>query len=99
MWHASPFRGLYYNGAWAFAGSILLRRAIIRISRCISDTRLTHPAAIVAKKAPAAGSQRFADIGLEAFPRDQQTSEAPGAFVAEFERWWPIVKAANIKGE
>jgi hypothetical protein len=31
--------------------------------------------------------------------RDQQTPEALAAFQkAEIEGWWPIIKAANIKG-
>jgi hypothetical protein len=33
-------------------------------------------------------------------PREQQTLEALGAVQkAEIERWWPIIKAAGIKGE
>jgi tripartite-type tricarboxylate transporter receptor subunit TctC len=44
--------------------------------------------------------QRLAAVGQEIFPRDQQTPEALGAFQkAEVERWWPIIKAANIKPE
>jgi hypothetical protein len=43
---------------------------------------------------------RLADLGQEIFPRDRQTPEALGAFQkAEIEKWWPIIKAANIKGE
>ena len=44
--------------------------------------------------------QRLADIGQSVAPREQQTPEALGAFQkAEIEKWWPIIKAANIKGE
>ena len=43
---------------------------------------------------------RLAAIGQEIFPADQQTPEALGAFHrAEIEKWWPILKAANIRGE
>ena len=44
--------------------------------------------------------QRLADIGQEPPPPDQQTPEALRSFQkAEIEKWWPIIKAANIKGE
>jgi tripartite-type tricarboxylate transporter receptor subunit TctC len=44
--------------------------------------------------------RRFAELGLEIPPREQQTPEALGVFQkAEIERWWPIIKAANIKAE
>jgi hypothetical protein len=44
--------------------------------------------------------QRFADAGLEIPPRDKQTPEALGAYhKAEADKWWPIIKAANIKVE
>jgi hypothetical protein len=43
---------------------------------------------------------RLAQIGQELFPRDQQTPEALAAFQkVEIEKWWPIIKAANIKSE
>jgi tripartite-type tricarboxylate transporter receptor subunit TctC len=44
--------------------------------------------------------QRLGGLGLDIPPRDQQTPEALGAFrKAEIEKWWPIIKAANIRGE
>ena len=43
---------------------------------------------------------RLADLGQEVFPPDHQTPEALGAFhKVEIEKWWPIIKDANIKGE
>jgi tripartite-type tricarboxylate transporter receptor subunit TctC len=43
---------------------------------------------------------RLADLAQETFPRAQQTPEALGALQkAEIGKWWPIIKAANIKGE
>jgi tripartite-type tricarboxylate transporter receptor subunit TctC len=44
--------------------------------------------------------RRLADQGQEIPPREQQTPEALAAFhKAEIEKWWPIIKAANIKAE
>ena len=38
--------------------------------------------------------------GSTSRPREQQTPEGLAAFQkAEIEKWWPIIKAANIKGE
>jgi len=43
--------------------------------------------------------QRLVDIGQEIFPPEQQTPEALAALQkAEIEKWWPIIKAANING-
>jgi len=43
---------------------------------------------------------RLAEFGQEIFPIDQQTPEALATLhTAEIERWWPIIKAAGIKGE
>jgi tripartite-type tricarboxylate transporter receptor subunit TctC len=48
---------------------------------------------------PAVG-RRFADLGIEISPQDQQTPEALRAFQkAEMERWWPIIKASNLRAE
>jgi len=41
---------------------------------------------------------RLADLGLEVAPREQQTSDGLAAFhKAEIAKWWPVIKAANIK--
>jgi tripartite-type tricarboxylate transporter receptor subunit TctC len=43
---------------------------------------------------------RFADLGLDLFPREQQTPAALGALQkADIDKWWPIIKAAGIKAE
>ena len=43
---------------------------------------------------------RFSALGLEIFPREQQTPEALGALVkADAEKWWPIIKETGIKLE
>jgi hypothetical protein len=40
------------------------------------------------------------DLGVEIFPRDQQTPEALGALVkADAEKWWPIIKELGTKAE
>jgi tripartite-type tricarboxylate transporter receptor subunit TctC len=57
-------------------------------------------AAVAGALAEPAVRQRLADLGQEIAPREQQTPEALGAYhKAEIDRWWPIIKAANIKAE
>jgi hypothetical protein len=42
----------------------------------------------------------MAALGQEIPPLGQQTPEALGAYQkAEIEKWWPIIRAANIKAE
>jgi hypothetical protein len=44
--------------------------------------------------------QRFNELGIQISPIDQQSPDALRAYQkAEAERWWPIIKAANIKAE
>jgi tripartite-type tricarboxylate transporter receptor subunit TctC len=44
--------------------------------------------------------RRLTELGQEIPPREQQSPEALAAFhKADTEKWWPIIKAANIKGE
>jgi tripartite-type tricarboxylate transporter receptor subunit TctC len=57
-------------------------------------------AAVTEALADPAVRSRFFDLGLEIFPRDQQTPEALRALQkAEIAKWWPIIKAAGIKAE
>jgi tripartite-type tricarboxylate transporter receptor subunit TctC len=56
--------------------------------------------AAVAAMADPAMQKRFADLGLDVPPPDQQSAEALGALQkAEIAKWWPIIKAAGIKAE
>jgi hypothetical protein len=44
--------------------------------------------------------ERFAELGIQITPLDQQSPETLRAFQkAEAERWWPIIRAANLKAE
>ena len=57
-------------------------------------------AAVVDALADATVRQRLGDLGMDIVPRDQQTPEVLSALhKAEVEKWWPIIKAANIKGQ
>ena len=43
---------------------------------------------------------KFAELGLDVASKEQQTPEGLAKFQqAEIDKWWPIIKAANIKGE
>jgi tripartite-type tricarboxylate transporter receptor subunit TctC len=57
-------------------------------------------AAVVAALADPALRARFAALGHEIVPREQQTPEVLAALQkAEIEKWWPLLKEANVKGE
>jgi tripartite-type tricarboxylate transporter receptor subunit TctC len=82
--------GLYvsvWNGLWVRNGTP--NDAIAKINT-----------AIVGALADARVRSRLADLGQEIFPPGQQTPEALRVLQkAEIEKWWPIIKAANIKAE
>src|SRR5580704_17162766 len=57
-------------------------------------------AAMVAALADPKVRTRFADLGLDVASREQQTPEGLAAFhKADIDKWWPIIKAAGIRGE
>jgi tripartite-type tricarboxylate transporter receptor subunit TctC len=82
--------GFYFSswaGLWAPKGTP--KNVIVKLN-----------AAVVETLADSNVRARLLDLGPEDFPRDQQTPESLRAFQkAEIEKWWPIIKAANIKGE
>jgi tripartite-type tricarboxylate transporter receptor subunit TctC len=58
-----------------------------------------HGAAVGALADPAARS-RLSQLGMEIFPREQQTPQALAALQkADAGKWWPLIKAANIRRE
>ncbi len=57
-------------------------------------------AAVVESLSDPVVRSRLANLGQDIFTRDQQTPEALGAYQkAEIAKWWPVIKAANVKAE
>jgi tripartite-type tricarboxylate transporter receptor subunit TctC len=57
-------------------------------------------AAVVAALADSTVRSRLAEVGQEVWPREQQTPEAlADHHKAETEKWWPIIRASNLKAE
>jgi tripartite-type tricarboxylate transporter receptor subunit TctC len=82
--------GLYMSGWFGlFAPKGTPRAVIARLNDAMVEA-LTDPNV----------RARFAELGLDIAPRDQQTPAGLAAFhQAEIEKWWPIIKAAGIRGE
>lgn len=55
-------------------------------------------AAVTQALADPAIRSRLSDLGQTVFPKDMQSPETLAAYhTAEVKKWWPIIKAANIK--
>ncbi|HKA73050.1 MAG TPA: tripartite tricarboxylate transporter substrate-binding protein [Xanthobacteraceae bacterium] len=77
----------FWHGLWAPKGTP--RNVVAKLND-----------AVVTAFADAGVRQRIADLGQAIPPREQLTPEALAAFhKAEVDKWWPIIKAANIKVE
>jgi tripartite-type tricarboxylate transporter receptor subunit TctC len=82
--------GVYIStwfGLWVPKGTP--RDAIVKLSEAAKDA-LADPAV----------RQKLTDLGQAIPPAEQQGPDGLGAFhKAEIEKWWPIIKGANIKSE
>jgi tripartite-type tricarboxylate transporter receptor subunit TctC len=86
----SGIPGLYASGWFGLFGPRGMPKAVV--------ARLN--AAMVHALADAKVQSRLSDLGLDLASREQQTPEGLAAFQkAEIDKWWPIIKAANIKVE
>ena len=79
-----PFSGAAWNGLFAPKGTP--KEIIDRLN-----------AATVQALADPLVQSRLADLGVEIFPREQQTPAALGAF--QNDKWWPLIKEFGIKAE
>jgi tripartite-type tricarboxylate transporter receptor subunit TctC len=76
-----------WQGLWAPKGTP--QEAITRLNAAVAEA-LADPKV----------EQRLREIGQEPFAPDQRSVAAMAAFQqAEADKWWPIIKAANLKGE
>ncbi len=77
----------FWHGLWAPKGTSKI--VIARLHAAVTDA-FAEPAL----------RQRLAELGHEIPSGDLRTPEALGTFhKAEIDKWWPIIKAANIKAE
>jgi tripartite-type tricarboxylate transporter receptor subunit TctC len=76
-----------WHGLWLPKGAS--KNIIARLNAAVADA-LADPMM----------QARLADLAQEVFPRARQTPEALGSLQkAEIEKWWPIIRAANVKAE
>ena len=77
----------FWNGLWAPKGT---PKAIIARLNDAVQKAFADPTA----------SKRLTELGQEIPPRDQLAPGVLGAFhKLEIDKWWPLIKAANIKAE
>jgi tripartite-type tricarboxylate transporter receptor subunit TctC len=81
------FYGALWHGLWAPKGT---PPDVIAKLAAAAQQSLADPSVI----------KRLADLGQQIVPAERQTPAGLGAYQqAEMDKWFPIVKAANMKGE
>ena len=81
------FYAALWQGLWAPKGTP--KDAIAKVNSAVTE-------ALADSKV----EQRLREIGQEPFPPDRRSPAAMAAFQkAEADKWWPIIKAAGLKGE
>jgi tripartite-type tricarboxylate transporter receptor subunit TctC len=76
-----------WHGVWAPKGTP--KEVIGKLTAAVREA-LADPAV----------QKRLVELGQDIPPPEQQSPEALAAYhKAEIDKWWPIIKAANIKGE
>jgi tripartite-type tricarboxylate transporter receptor subunit TctC len=86
----SGIKGLYAAGWFGLFGPRGMPKAVV------AKLNAAMTQALADEKVKA----RLTELGLEIAPREQQTPEGLAAFhKAEIDKWWPVIKAANIKVE
>lgn len=81
------FYAALWQGLWAPKGTPpdVIARLNAAVNEALADPKV---------------EQRLRDIGQEPFPPDQRSVAVAAAFEqAEADKWWPIIKAANLKGD
>src|SRR3954452_5272357 len=82
--------GLYMSGWFGFFAPKATPKDVIATLNGAMTKVLADPAV----------KARFAELGLDVASPEQQKPEGLAAYQkAEIEKWWPIIKAAGIKGE
>ena len=86
----SGIPGLYASGWFGLFGPRAMPKEIVAKLNAAMVQALADPAL----------RARFSDLGLDIASREQQAPEGLAAFhKAEIEKWWPIIKSANIKSD
>jgi tripartite-type tricarboxylate transporter receptor subunit TctC len=77
----------YWHGLWAPRGTP--KDVVAKLSAAVADALADQGV-----------RQRLAELGQQVYPREQQTPEGLAALQkADIDKWWPMIKAANIRAE